>query len=72
MNALNLSTLGPLKICKAKQAYVLNNNFSCTQFAFAFIPQRDSCYVHDDTGAVSLFLLEKGFICVFHNSRHFY
>ena len=45
--------------------YVLNNNFSYTQLVFAFVPQKDSYYVHDDTDAFFLFLLQKG-LDIFH------
>ena len=38
--------------------YVLNNNFSCTQFDIAFIPQRDFYYVHNDTDVFFLFHLQ--------------
>ena len=40
---------------------MLNNNFSYTQFAFAFVPQKDFYYIHNDTDAFFLFLLKKDF-----------
>ena len=40
---------------------MLNNNFSYTQLSLAFVPQKDSYYVHDDTDASFLFLLQKDF-----------
>ena len=44
--------------------YVLNNNFSYTELPFAFVLQKDSYYVQDDTDAFFLFLLQKDFdIC---------
>ena len=44
--------------------YVLSNNFSKTQLAFAFVSQKNSYYVHDDTVAFLLFILQKDFnIC---------
>ena len=58
---------------------MLNNNFSYTHLAFAFVLQKDSYYVHDDTNAFFLFLIQKDFdifhvilfeifVCVFDNS----
>ena len=58
--------------------YVLNNNFSDTQLAFAYVPQKDSYYLHDNTDAFFLFLLQKifdvfwvllfeAFFCIFNN-----
>ena len=41
--------------------YMLNNNFSYTQLASAFVPQEDSYYVHDDTDAFFLLHLLKNF-----------
>ena len=60
--------------------YMLNNGFSNTQLSFAFVPQKDSCYVHDDTEFLFHFLLQKdidvfhvllfgAFPCVFGNSH---
>ena len=40
---------------------MLNNNVSYIQLAFDLVPQKDSYYVHDDTDAFSLFLLQKDF-----------
>ena len=61
---------------------MVNNNFSYTQPAFAFVPQKDSYYVNDDTDGFFLFLLQKdfdifcmlligAFLCVFDNSFYF-
>ena len=60
---------------------MLNNNFSYTQLASAFVPQNDFYYIHDDTEAFFLFLLQKDFdmfcmllfgalLSVFHNSLY--
>ena len=44
---------------------VLNNNFSYTQLYFAFVPQKYSYFVHDDTDAFFLFPCQKDFdICL--------
>ena len=44
---------------------VLNNNFSYTQLSLAFVPQKDSYYVQDDTDVCFFFLLQKDFgICL--------
>ena len=44
--------------------YVLSNNFSKTQLDFAFVSQKNSYYIHDDTVAFLLFILQKDFdIC---------
>ena len=51
---INLVTLGSLKIYKIGPLvtfYVLKNNFSYIQLAFTFVPQKGSCYVHDDNDA---------------------
>ena len=40
---------------------MLNNNFSHTQLASAFLPRKDYYFVHDDTDAVFLFLLKLNF-----------
>ena len=40
---------------------MLNNNFSHTQLASAFLPRKDYYCVHDDTDAVFLFLLKLNF-----------
>ena len=42
-------------------SYVLNNSFSYTQLSFLFVLQKNSYYVHDDTDAFFLFLLQKDF-----------
>ena len=43
---------------------MLNDNFSYTQLAFAFFPQKDSSYSHDGN-YVFFFLLQKDFnICL--------
>ena len=55
---------------------MLNNNFSYTQLAFDYVPQKDSHYVNEDSEAYFLFLLQKdfhvllfeAFPCVFNNS----
>ena len=58
--------------------YVLNNNFSDTQLAFAYVPQKDYYYLQDNTDAFFLFLLQKifdvfcvllfeDFFCIFNN-----
>ena len=40
---------------------MLNNNFSNTQLASAFVPQKDSYYAHDDTDVFFLFLFQLNF-----------
>ena len=42
-------------------SYVVNDNFSYTQLAFAFAPQRNSSYSHDGNDIFFLFLLQKDF-----------
>ena len=37
---------------------MLNNNFSYTKLAFAFVPQIDSYYVHDDSDGFFVFLVQ--------------
>ena len=41
--------------------YVQNNNFSYTQLSLAFVSQKSSYYVYDDTKVFFLFLLRKDF-----------
>ena len=40
---------------------VLNNNLSYTQLSLAFVPQKDSYYVQDDTGVFFLFSSSERF-----------
>ena len=38
--------------------YVVNNNFSYTLLAPAFVPQKDFYYIHNDTDTFFLFLVQ--------------
>ena len=40
---------------------MLNNNFFYTQLGFASVPQKDSYYIHDDTKAFFILLLQLNF-----------
>ena len=45
--------------------YMVNSNFSYIQSFFAFLPQKDSYFNHDDTEDFFLFLPQKDFfICL--------
>ena len=55
---LNVIGLSKKNLIKRLNSYFFNNNFSYTQLASAFVPQKDFYYVHDNTDAFSLFLLQ--------------
>ena len=58
---LNCPKIRRILATKPITFFVLINSFSYTQLAFAFVLQKDSYYVHDDTDAFLISLLQKDF-----------